>query len=117
VYLSAFPDGANEVPVSSKGGQEPAWSARGDQIFYRRDESMIAVTVRTTPPLSPSSERVLFKGRYSSRHAREYDTAANGSFVVLEEMNELKGESRPMEVVVVDGWFSELHRALDSGRK
>src|SRR4029079_12232991 len=112
VYLSAFPDGGGETPVSNKGGQEPSWSARGDQIFYRRDDFMIAVTLRTTPAVSPVSEQVLFKGRYSARHAREYDAAANGSFVLLEEM---KDEGRPMEVVVVDGWFAELQRAFDSG--
>ncbi len=113
VYLSAFPEGGREVPVSSRGGQEPAWSSRGDRIFYRRDQSMISVSLSVTPSLVPGSEAVLFDGPFSRRNPREYDVSGDDRFLLLQEMTD--GRSS-VEITIVDGWFSELERLFSASR-
>ena len=44
VWVKRYPDGV-PVRVSGDGGVEPLWSADGRELFYLRDDAMMAVAV------------------------------------------------------------------------
>jgi serine/threonine protein kinase len=49
IHLRAFPDDPNARQVSREGGTKPAWSADGQEIFYRTDRAMFSVKLAKTP--------------------------------------------------------------------
>ena len=46
VYVQDFPSGARSVQVSSEGGDHPAWSADGRELYYASGGNLIAVPVK-----------------------------------------------------------------------
>jgi Tol biopolymer transport system component len=47
VYVRSFPGMGGRYQVSVDGGTEPAWSPRGDELFYRNGPALIAAQVQT----------------------------------------------------------------------
>ena len=48
VYVTSFPQGAEEVPVSRDGGVQPRWRADGGELFFLDPDSrLMSVDVRT----------------------------------------------------------------------
>ncbi len=46
IYVRPFPDvDARRIPVSANGGTSPLWSPDGEELFYRNENSVMAVTV------------------------------------------------------------------------
>jgi Tol biopolymer transport system component len=45
VYVSALPQAARRIPVSEDGGIEPRWSRDGRELYYRKDDRIIAATL------------------------------------------------------------------------
>ena len=43
------------------GGTEPAWSRDGRELFYRDENRLMAVSVRTTPRLAADKPVVVFE--------------------------------------------------------
>ncbi|MEO5820243.1 MAG: hypothetical protein ABIT71_07020 [Vicinamibacteraceae bacterium] len=85
VYLLRYPAGGAALRVSTSGGREPVWSARGDELFYRQGQTMWAtrVTGGATPRVADSV--ALFAGEYDQRpsfHAN-YDVAPDGRFLMI----------------------------------
>jgi DNA-binding winged helix-turn-helix (wHTH) protein/Tol biopolymer transport system component len=74
------------VQVSTQGGREPLWSRRGDELFFRQGESMLAVRVAATAGRPRTSEPVtLFSGDFDQRPSfhPSYDVAADGRFLMI----------------------------------
>ena len=107
VYVQAFP-GLNEWrQVSTDGGEAPAWSPDGRELFYRRGDAMMSVPVTTAPTFTAGQSRELFRGPYLSQSSeRHYDVAADGRFLmVTTEAASFRGDVR-----VVRGWPSMVRR-------
>ena len=111
VYVSPFPGGGREVPITNNGGREPRWSPDGGELVYRGDQALISVPLSFSPDVSLGMEFALFEDRFSRRHPREYDVAPDGRFLFLEAVNDL---SSPAELIAVDGWFAELERLFEA---
>ena len=64
VYVRALASGSSggRVRVSPEQGAGPRWSANGRELFYRRGDSVMVVTVTTGSELSFSSPRALVGG-------------------------------------------------------
>ena len=64
VYVRAFPGMTAKVQVSQDGGSEPAWSRRGDELFYRSggttEPRLIAATVETGSTFRVARRQPLF---------------------------------------------------------
>ena len=73
VYVQAFPDGGNRVPVSLNGGQVPQWSRDSRELFFREGDKMMAVAVQGRTFGRPS---MLFTAPLFG-----YDVAADGRFL------------------------------------
>ena len=105
VYVVPFPDvtGGRWV-ISTRGGTEPLWSPRGDELFYRDgNENLVAASVKTTPTFSLGQSTVLFSAAAYANYPghRAYDVARDGRrFLMVREMKS--------KVVLMRNWVDVL---------
>jgi len=114
VYIQPFPELGERVTASVNGGDEPLWSPKGHELFYREDDRMMVVSVRTTPRLQVSRPRELFRGAFLSPSnqagvARTYDVAPDGEHFLMIERGEAEGAT---DLHVILNWFDELKKLV-----
>lgn len=98
---AALPGAPHLVPVqvSTQGGREPVWSKRGDELFFRNADTMLAVRIggpaanaravasprAAAAPPRPSEPVTLFSGDFDQRPSFQpgYDVAADGRFLMI----------------------------------
>src|SRR5262249_23006413 len=66
IYVRSYPGAGGSWGVSVEGGVEPVWSPKGDEIFYRSGDAMIAAAVRTQPAFEVMGRTRLFTGEYET---------------------------------------------------
>lgn len=87
VYVQPFPGPGPKQQVSTGGGEEPAWSHSGQEIFYRLGGRMMAVPVHENGGFTADRPRLLFEGlfHYNITPSRTYDVAPDGRFLMVAE--------------------------------
>ena len=114
VYIEPLSGGA-KVQVSTDGGREAVWSPAGDELFYRVDDRMMAVTIRSGPTFTADRPKMLFRGRYASTPIPHYDVTRDGKkFVMVKQGDE---ELEPPTISVIENWFEELRRRVPVNRQ
>jgi Tol biopolymer transport system component/tRNA A-37 threonylcarbamoyl transferase component Bud32 len=119
VYVQALPGPGAKIQVSNDGGTDPVWRRSGGELFYRNGDSMMAVSVTTSPSFTSSRPRELWKGHYShgmssscgpaGPTSSNYDVTADGErFLMVKDDDQDTAVSR--QIVVVQGWAEELGR-------
>ena len=111
VYVVPFPDvHASRTLLSTSGGNEPRWSHRGGEIFYRdKAGNMIATEVRTSPAFSPVKSTVLFAAaQYDGHNAyRDFDVSPDDKrFLMFRPFARGAGT----QLVVVENWLMTTRR-------
>jgi len=107
VYVEPLSGGA-KYQVSADGGIEGNWSPVGNELFYRSDDRMMAVTIRNGPTFAVDRPHMLFRGRYASQPIPDYDVTRDGRrFLMVRPSAE---ELALPEISVVENWFAELKR-------
>jgi serine/threonine-protein kinase len=110
VYARPFPGPGRAVQVSDSGGAEPAWSKDGHQIYYRTRGALMVATV-TTPALSITARRQVFKGAFlADMWHRNYDIARDGTGFLM-----IAQAGNPQAVVVLN-WLPALRARLANAR-
>jgi serine/threonine-protein kinase len=119
VYVRAFPGPGAKIQVSNDGGTDPVWRRTGGELFYRNDDSMLAVAVSTASGFSAGHPQEIWKGHFShgmssscgapGLTSSNYDVTADGNrfLMIKDEDQDLTTSTR---VVVVQGWADELTR-------
>jgi Tol biopolymer transport system component len=51
IYVQPFPGLGSKLLISTDGGAEPHWSSDGRELFYRKDDTMMGVTLKTGAPV------------------------------------------------------------------
>ncbi len=117
VYVRPFPNvDSGRAQVSTTGGTQPLWSHSGSELFFiDGSNSLMGVTVRTTPAFSASNPHRIFglDARYYTGPGRSYDVSSDGQrflFIRTTVPNDQAAASTNM--VVVLNWFDELKRLL-----
>ena len=107
IYVSQFPGASGKIAISTDGGAEPRWSRDGRELFYRQDDKMMAVTLTPGSPLTASSPRMLFEGRYqvADTGIGGFDVAPDGRFLMIQAT---VAEQPAAEFNIVLGWFGEV---------
>ena len=108
VYVRSFPDGTGKRRISTGGGTQPRWSRDGKEIFYVEQDTLMAVSVTTTPSFSTESPQVLFDhpGLLTGVGVDpRYDAANDGRRFVVRET--LQGD-KPISIHVVQNWYAEF---------
>jgi Tol biopolymer transport system component len=110
VYIRAYPGPGPQIPVSTEGGVEPAWSRDGQEIFYREGDRMMAVPFGPGPTPVLGRPRVIFERPYaaSSLGVANYDVGPDGRFVVVRPINTI----RDNRLTVVLNWTEDLKRLV-----
>ena len=99
--------------VSPEGGEEPAWSRDGRELYYRSLGRVMAAKVAAGSAWRASPPVELFRGPYASDMYgdQSYDVAPDGRFLMLR----FSGES-PLQIRVIRNWAAELRRKLSDAQ-
>jgi len=109
IYVQRFPGPGERVQVSTDGGKYPAWSRDGRALFYQSGNTLMEVSVFSTPRFSASKPRALFEARMQGAVHRDYDVSSDGKRFVVVEMGE-GNEVKPIHVVL--NWGTELRKRM-----
>lgn len=105
---SLAPSGAR-TQISTRGGWQAVWSPKGDEIFYRSGDRMMAVAVSTKPTFSAGPPRELFRGNFASTDIPNYDVTADAQEFVMVQSND---EAEARTIHLINHWTEELRRAV-----
>jgi serine/threonine-protein kinase len=118
VYVRPFPGPGMKYPVSSEGGVQPLWARNGKQLFYRRNDQVWVVDVRTDVGFSAGRPRLLFEraGYGYGDPIRTYDLSVDGQRFLMVKLDQRK-PTPVTEMILVQNWFEELKRLVPPGKK
>jgi hypothetical protein len=87
------------------------WSRNGRELFYWRDDQMLAVDMTTSPSLRAGSPRALFRVQRirSGLTAPGYDVASDGRFLIVQPLHP---DPPTNQINVVLNWLEELKRLV-----
>ena len=87
VYLDSYPRPGRRVMISQGGGVHPVWRGDGRELYYWRDDALVAVRLDAagSAPPRPGTQVVLFHAPYEGGVNTMYDVTADGErFVIVE---------------------------------
>jgi len=115
VYVRPFQGPGGKLQVSIDGGIEPVWSRSGQELYYRRRDTMMSVRISDRPVLTAEVPRALFEGRYmrTDTGGAGYDVAADGRFLMVQPV---APEAPAVQINLVVNWFEDLKRRFAPGR-
>jgi len=107
VYIQAFPEPRGPIPISTGGGQYPAWGAGGHELLYVSPENkLMAVSLKLgANSVEPSTPRVLFSLATVDNEIPPYDVAPDGRFLVRATTGQA---GQPLTVIV--NWPALLNK-------
>jgi hypothetical protein len=114
VHVRPFPSFDADYRLSADGGDEPAWSADGKELYFRRGPDMMVVKVPApgaTGGWPPA--QVLFTGGFARDHFgdQSYDVTRDGRFLMMRPAG-----SSQVHVQVVFDWLAEVRARLAAVR-
>jgi hypothetical protein len=107
VYVSPFPNTSTaKWLVSPRSGQDPVWSTRGTELFYRDLESQafVAVPVSTAQTFSFGPPRALFP---AAQYAQRFAVAPGDSRFLMVRREGAAAQDR---LTFVENWVQALPR-------
>lgn len=107
VYVMQFPESSGKWVVSRGGGEQPAWSADGRQVYYlTREQKLMSVPV-TLGASSDAGPRVaLFDVPVRARYPmRQYCVSRDGSRFLL---NRVVKEDATRPITFVPNWTAAV---------
>jgi Tol biopolymer transport system component len=113
VYVRDMSGGGGRWQISTTGGESRHWSPDGQELYYRNESQMMAVSIDTRGTFTPKTPTVLFDGVYNLRSDTgiSYAVAPKGDRFL---MIRLTGENVTSTIVVVTNWFADLRRLTSS---
>ena len=113
IYVREVGGKGGRWQISSEGGEEPHWSSKGDELYYRNDTLFMASHIETGQVFQYSPPRKIFDGVFNLRAESgiSFDVDPNGSTRFL--MIRLAAEgTTPSSVRVITNWSRELTRLM-----
>ncbi len=106
LHVVPFAGHGAPLQVTTDGANAFAWSPRGDELFVRSGNKMMAVPVMPERTFSAGRIRLLFE----NPRLRDFDVAPGGQRFIAVLVGE--EELTPPVIEVVQGWFDELKRRV-----
>ena len=110
IYVRVYPEGGTHL-VSAGGGDAPAWSKDGRELFFRDGPQFLAVEISSEPDFRASAPQLLHEVRFDRGYphgSHYYDVAPDGRFLVVEDRS-------TTQFNVVFNWFAELKQRVPTG--
>jgi hypothetical protein len=121
VYVRSYPVVAEgeRTQVSTSGGHSPLWSLDSREIYYRNEDSVMAVKLQMGSELEPGKPEELFHGAYFPQpfsfmpiSLNSWDIDPKGNRFLMIKLGQATGEESPAEIPhkinIVVNWFEEL---------
>ena len=118
VFVRPFPNvEAGRWQISTDGGTRPAWSRKGDELFYLDGNDLLtAVRIQASgTTFIPGKPAKVLNGKYVAGSTtrgydlRSYDVSADGQrFLMLKEMASTTTSAALPTMTVVVNWIEEL---------
>jgi len=118
VYVRPFPGPGMKRLVSTEGGSQPLWARNGKQLFYRWQNQVWVVDVRTDGSFSTGKPRLLFEksGYGLAIPIRGYDLSLDSQRFLMVKLEQRK-PSPITEMILIQNWFEELKHLLPAAKK
>lgn len=114
IYVQAYPGPGAKIQISTEGGTDAVWRARGGELYYRNGDKMMVVEVSTAGAFRASRPRLLWSGRYAhglgsfcgppGTTSSNYDVTPDGARFLMVKHDEVA----PAQINVVLNWITEL---------
>jgi serine/threonine protein kinase/Tol biopolymer transport system component len=104
--------GSGRWQVSSDGGEEPHWSASGDELYFRNDTLFMAAHITPAPVFQYSQPRMLFGGLFNLRAESgvSYAVDPKGThFLMIRATGE---DLTTSSIRVITNWSAEFARIM-----
>lgn len=106
VYVQPYPGPGPKSLVSTDGGTDPVWSKDGRELFYRRGDQMMSVTVSTGTEFTAARPQRLFDMHFEAGdNGPNYDVSPDGKWFVVPRSDRVPAAA---EIHVVLNWFAEI---------
>ena len=92
-------EGSTKQQISADGGSQPVWSQRWRELFYRREDEVMAVSINATSGFKTGVPRMVAEGTSVD------DAIISQRFVPAPD-------SKPAKPIVVLNWVEELKRLV-----
>ena len=121
VYVQPYPGPGERHLISTNGGEQPAWSGNGRELFYVQGggfggggvTTLMSVKVATAPAfLAGTPEAVFESADLRTAWGRSYDVASDGRRFLLTLNKEAPTNLAPAQMIFVQHWFEELKRLV-----
>ena len=116
VWIRPFPEvqkGSRQV--SPDFGVVPAWSADGDELFFRARPGFTSLSVRTEGEFATGAARVLFSNRLSviNSFARTFDyDVAHDRFLMIRDLGEEKTTEVKAQLILIQNFIEEVKQRV-----
>ena len=105
VYVTPFPDAGTRWLIAD--GTDPAWSPRGDEVYYRSGNRLMAARIDAAGAIRVLSRRVVIEP-FSPPLYDDYDISPrDGRTLALVRPS---GDSFGRGITLVLDWFADLRR-------
>jgi dipeptidyl aminopeptidase/acylaminoacyl peptidase len=121
VYVQPYPGPGERHLISTNGGEQPAWSANGQELFYVQRggfsgagmPTLMSVKVATIPSFLAGTPEAIFESAdLRIAWGRSYDVASDGRRFLLTLNKEAPTNLAPAQMIFVQHWFEELKRLV-----
>ena len=108
VYVQPFPGPGGKWQISISGGQQPAWSRNGRELFYLAPPNkLMAVEVQGGEAFEVGIPKLLFETRLVGGPGRRYDVSSDSQRFLV---NTPIGAETHSPITLVVNWTAELKR-------
>jgi len=118
VYVRPLSDAPGKWQISNNGGIQPLWARDGKRLYYRWQNQVWAVDIRTEGGFSFGNRRMLFErpGYVVSTPIRSYDLSLDGQRFLMVKLDERR-PTPVTEIILIQNWIEELKRIVPAGKK
>jgi dipeptidyl aminopeptidase/acylaminoacyl peptidase len=117
VYVQPYPGPGERHPISTNGGEQPAWNRNSRELFYvqpgasGRRRTLMSVRIGTAPAFVAGTPETLFESDDLQRlWGRSYDVAQDGQRFLITVRKEQP--TAPPQMIFVHNWTEELKRLV-----
>jgi Tol biopolymer transport system component len=108
IFVQSFPEAGQRIQISTNGGFQPLWSKNGKELFYSKDDQVLAVDIETDGGFAAGRPRILFDGNYIIHFPlRGYDISIDGERFLMVGREPYPGTPITHPHVVFN-WYQEL---------
>ena len=107
-----YPQITQRLQISSDGGREPVWSPDGRELFFRKGDDIMAVSVNTDNGLRVGVPRAILHDLSIAKTWSNYRISPDGKrFLVLQR----DPDAVPRQINVILNWTRELGEKTGAG--